>query len=267
MKMSIRGLPLALDHMVEVRRRIGTRRLAVFLDYDGTLTPIVSRPDLAILGDEARDTIKDLAARLPVIIVSGRERADVERKVAVPGLVYAGNHGFDIAGGGIRRTMGSEYAPALSAARENLERDLEGIDGILIEVKSASLAIHYRLVDEADLPRIVEAVETAAREHDELRVMPGKKIFEIQPRIPWDKGRAILWIVEAMKLDPSENAIMYIGDDVTDEDGFCAIEDHGIGVRVDDGEEDLAESLASFRLHDTQEVLRFLRVLADGSPG
>ena len=267
MKTASGSLPLALDEMDAVWRGIGGRRLAVFLDYDGTLTPIVATPDLAVLTEAMRETLKALSARLPVIIVSGRERTDVEEKVAVPELVYAGDHGFDIRGGGIRRTLGAEYTPALTAARESLERDVEGIDGVLIEVKSASLAIHYRLVEEARVPTIAAAVEAAVRGHGELRVMTGKKIFEIQPRIDWDKGRAILWLMEAMDLDPSANAIMYVGDDVTDEDGFRAIEDHGIGVRVDGGAEDLAESSASFRLRDTGEVRQFLRALADGPPG
>src|SRR6267142_5502760 len=91
-------IPSALEHVQEIARR--GDRLAVFLDYDGTLTPIVSHPEDAWLPDSMRQTLQSLAARVPVAILSGRDLDDVRGRVLVDGIVYAGSHGFDIAGAG-----------------------------------------------------------------------------------------------------------------------------------------------------------------------
>ena len=91
-------LASALDRWEELGPHLREKRPAVFLDYDGTLTPIVARPELAVLAEEMRRTVRTLAARCPVAIVSGRDRTDVQRLVRIEGLIYAGSHGFDIAG-------------------------------------------------------------------------------------------------------------------------------------------------------------------------
>src|SRR6478752_5155364 len=108
-------IPSALEHIQEIGRR--GDRLAVFLDYDGTLAPIVSHPEEASLSESMRRTLRSLAARLPVAILSGRDLADVRGRVLVDGIVYAGSHGFDIAGaGGLRRELGVAYLAVLDAA-------------------------------------------------------------------------------------------------------------------------------------------------------
>ncbi|NIQ31012.1 MAG: trehalose-phosphatase, partial [Acidobacteria bacterium] len=77
------GLPNALEHMPDIAARLVARRPAVFLDYDGTLTPIVKRPELAILSDEMRKVLQQLAEVCTIAIVSGRDRADVQHLVRV----------------------------------------------------------------------------------------------------------------------------------------------------------------------------------------
>ena len=89
-------LPSAADHFAEIEAVLGTSDPAVFLDYDGVLTPIVEHPDLAVLSDETRQVLADLASVVTVAVVSGRDVADVRGKVQVPGIYYAGSHGFDI---------------------------------------------------------------------------------------------------------------------------------------------------------------------------
>src|SRR5438093_12639868 len=88
-------IPSALEHVQEIGGRTG--RAAVFLDYDGTLTPIVSQPEDAWLSDSMRQKLRELAARAPVAILSGRDLDDVRRRVNIDAIVYAGRHGFDIA--------------------------------------------------------------------------------------------------------------------------------------------------------------------------
>src|SRR4029450_3453680 len=93
---NVRDLPSALERANEIRSLLSVRRLAVFLDYDGTLTPIVERPEDALLPAETRAAIERLAALAPVAIVSGRDLADVRRLMGIEGITYAGSHGFDV---------------------------------------------------------------------------------------------------------------------------------------------------------------------------
>src|SRR6266571_596282 len=106
-------IPSALEHLQEVAG--GSGRVAVFLDYDGTLTPIASQPEDAWLADSMRQTLRELAARAPVVaILSGRDLDDVRRRVNIDAIVYAGSHGFDIAGPrGLRRQVATEFLPNL----------------------------------------------------------------------------------------------------------------------------------------------------------
>src|SRR6266436_355957 len=89
-------IPSALEHVQDIAG--GNRQLAVFLDYDGTLTPIVSHPEKALLSDSTRQTLQALAMQAPVAILSGRDLDDVRQRVKIGAIVYAGSHGFDIAG-------------------------------------------------------------------------------------------------------------------------------------------------------------------------
>ena len=109
--------PSALDCIHEIIAEAGGKRPVVFLDYDGTLTPIVGHPEDAWLPESMRQTLRSLASHLPVAILSGRDLDDVRGRVLVDGIVYAGSHGFDIAGaGGLRREFGAAYLPVLDEA-------------------------------------------------------------------------------------------------------------------------------------------------------
>lgn len=262
----IGALPSALDDFASLEARLGGRRAAVFLDYDGTLTPIVDRPDMAILSPEARAVVAALARRLPVAVISGRDRADVERLVGVDGLVYAGSHGFDIRlpdGRELRHEAAGDVAPLLDRAARRLERALSEIPGALIERKRFSLAAHYRLVAPARAAAVRAAVDDAlAAEPGRLKVKPGKMVFEVQPAMDWDKGKALLWLLRALGLDDAGVAPLFLGDDVTDEDAFAVLRDRGVGIVVAAAHEvDGRATRADFRLADPGEVLSFLRRL------
>jgi alpha,alpha-trehalase len=254
-------LPNALDRAAEIRARLAGKRPAVFLDYDGTLTPIVARPDLAVLSDAMRTLVQALADRCTVAIISGRDRANVERMVGLDGLVYAGSHGFDIAGpGGLRKEheRAAAYLPALDRAEERLRKELAGIAGSLVERKKFAIAVHYRLVAKEDIERVARSVESVAAEIPELRRTTGKMVFELRPRIDWDKGKAVLWLLAALGLDGKDVLPLYLGDDDTDEDAFTALAGRGIGILVTDAPRSTA---AGYVLADTDEVGRFLGAL------
>jgi alpha,alpha-trehalase len=254
------SLASALDRVDEIARLLEGKRPAVFLDYDGTLTPIVARPELAVLSDQMRSALRDLAAVHTVAIVSGRDRADVEQLVRIDSLVYAGSHGFDIVGPGLalQHREGATYAPVLSQAADEIEQWVGGLKGALVERKRYAVATHYRLVADEDLPLIEQAVAQAAQAHPELRRTGGKKVFELRPRLAWDKGKAVTWLLEALHLDQPDVVPFYLGDDETDEDAFRALESRGVGILV---AEEPGASRARYLLRDPDEAEAFLRRL------
>jgi alpha,alpha-trehalase len=137
-------LPSALESAEEIAARLAGRRPAMFLDYDGTLTPIVSQPEDAILSDEMRDVLRELAGLCTVAIVSGRDRADVEPLVALDGLIFAGSHGFDIAGPDLRLEYegGRDRLPDLESAERELRERIDPIAGARVERKRFAIANH-----------------------------------------------------------------------------------------------------------------------------
>ncbi len=250
-------LPSALEHVEEIAGA-GDRSLAIFLDYDGTLTPIVSRPDQAVLMGSTHAILRTLAAKVPVAILSGRELKDVRKRVAIVGIVYAGSHGFDIAGPrGLRRQEAREFLSALDAAEKELREKLAGIAGILIERKCFSIAAHYRNVNENDFPKLERGVSEITTRHRKLRRIDGKKVYEFLPNINWDKGKAVLWLLEKLGLE-RPNPI-YIGDDRTDEDAFRVLERRGVGILVS---EQPRPTAANYSLRNPSEVESFLHKLA-----
>jgi len=250
-------LPSALNHVQEIVRR--NDRPAVFLDYDGTLTPIVSQPEKALLSDSLRRALQALVMHAPVAILSGRDLDDVRQRVNISAIVYAGSHGFDIAGPhGVRKEMATEFLPRLDMVENELGKQLAGIPGARVERKRFSIAAHYRNVNESDVPKVERAVSEVAARHRELRKMDGKKVYELLPDIEWDKGKAVLWLLENLGLERATVRPIYIGDDRTDEDAFRALEQCGLGILVS---EQSRSTAASYSLKDPAEVERFLREL------
>jgi trehalose-phosphatase len=251
----------ALEEIDEITARLGERRLALFFDYDGTLTPIVRRPELATLREETRSLLRELAGRATVAVVSGRDLADVRRMVNLENLYYAGSHGFDVEGpGGIRSQQedGLAHLPELGDAERALEEGLRGIAGAWVERKRFAIAVHFREADDRDVGAIERVVDEVLAAHPRLRRKGGKKIFELQPDVPWNKGYAVRWLLERLDLQGPDVLPVYVGDDVTDEDAFAALSDVGVGIRVGPPHE---PTRAGYRLRDTAELERFIREL------
>ncbi len=263
-----RRVPRALEHLEEIAQQRRNRRLAVFLDYDGTLTPIVDRPELAVLSAEMRDTLSRLARVCTVAVVSGRDRADVERLVGLDSIYYAGSHGFDIGGPSGREIQyqpGQQFTGPLRRAESELRARLGPIPGVLVEGKRYAVAVHFRLVAPREVPGVQEAFEEVAGAHPELRQTGGKMVLELRPKLDWDKGKAMLWLLETLELRGDTTLALYIGDDETDEDAFGAIEPVGIGILV--AEEDDRPTAARYRLGTPGDVRVFLGHLIEGVAG
>ena len=265
---SVAGLPSALDRCAEIGRWLDGGKALLFLDYDGTLTPIVERPEDAELDDSMRDTLKALAGKCTVAIVSGRGLADVRKRVGLEEIYYAGSHGFEIEGPGtqrIRNEKGADALPELEEAEEALQHRLEDIRGAQVERKKYSIAVHYRRVAEERVPEVEKFVDEVLADHGGLRKGRGKKVFELQPDIDWDKGRAVVWLQDKLGLGGEDARPIYVGDDVTDEDAFLALHERGVGIVVHGGED--RRSHVGYGLADPEEVRRFLQKLTPAIHG
>jgi alpha,alpha-trehalase len=251
-------LPSALDDFEGISRQAGGKRIAVFLDYDGTLSPIVETPDQAVMQEDMREAVVELSRHSPVGIISGRDLEDVRDKVRIDSIVFAGSHGFDIAGPSglqVENQIGMEFLPVLDRAEKELSQELGSIQGILVERKKFAIAIHYRLVDPGRVETVEKVVDEVAARHPELRKAYGKKIFELQPDIDWHKGKALLALLSTLKLDGENVLPFYIGDDVTDEDAFRTLKGRGVGIVVWDKP---YETAAAYSLKNPDEVREFL---------
>jgi trehalose 6-phosphate phosphatase len=255
------ALPSALTHREEIAQRLRGRQAAVFLDYDGTLTPIAPRPELALMAPEMRETVRSLGRCCTTAIVSGRALADVAQLVDLAELYYAGNHGFEISGPhhtDICYEPGRRFLSAVNDVSKRIESGIEGIDGAFVENKAYSLSVHYRLAARERVPEVERVVDEVLAAFPTLTKRHGKEVFEIRPKIDWDKGKAVLWLLEALGLNGPAVLPIYVGDDVTDEDAFAALKGRGIGVLVSDVPR---SSSADYSLHDNGEVKVFLQML------
>ena len=233
--------------------------LALFTDFDGTLAPIVDRPDAAAIDPAAEDAL-ELLRDVPdatVAAVSGRALDDLRERLTVDGLAYAGNHGLEL------HTEGETTVhPAAAEAEDTLEavttrlRETLDVEGVIVENKRVTATVHYRMVDETDVPAVEDRVRDAAA-NTPLRVTEGKEILELRPDVDWDKGRAVEWLRGSLVPDGEEWVAAYVGDDVTDEAAFRALPDGGVGVKVGDG-----ETAADYRVDGVDEVTAFLERVA-----
>ena len=257
----------ALQKTGEILEIIEDRKLCVFLDYDGTLTPIVDRPENACLSQGMRDTIGSLSLLCTVGIISGRDLNDVRDLVSLPNLLYAGSHGFEISSQRhrhLRHERGAEFLPVLEQTAAALNRELADIPGAMVERKKYAIAVHFRHVEENMAGEVERRVEAVVTESGKLAWSAGKKVFDIKPDINWNKGKALLWLIEKLQMDRPDIIPIYIGDDTTDEDAFRVMDRiGGIGLIVRDV--DSRPTSAQYALDNTDEVRLFLDFLVDTS--
>jgi trehalose 6-phosphate phosphatase len=255
-------LPSVWDREEDIRRRVSGKPLAVFLDYDGTLTPIVEDHTRARLSGDMRVAVAELGKRCTVVIVSGRDLNMLRSLVQLDFVGYAGSHGFEIlspegSSGSLER--GAEFLPELDQVEQELRERLAGIKGHAIERKRFSIALHYRQVANDDIRKLEPILDRVLADHQNLCRGYGKKVFELKPDIDWNKGYAVLWLLERLGLDRPEVVPLYIGDDLTDEDAFQVLAGRGLSVVVRD--HGTRQTAAEFAVTDTTDVKRFLEML------
>lgn len=226
------------------------------LDYDGTLTPIVEEPSQAFLSTAMREVLWNLAARPDVTLafISGRRVRDLQERVGIAGAIYAGNHGLEIIGPDMEfvEPAAVACAPGLKAVAAQLTHQLANIAGVFVEDKNLTLSVHYRKVAPVDWDTVWQTVlTTVASAKQRTDVTIGDKVYEVRPHLRWNKGTAIQWIKK--KVDQPNAAVIYLGDDVTDEDAFSALQG-AVTVKIGDS----AETAAQYLLASPQVVQHFL---------
>ena len=249
-----------------VRTRLSGAPLLVMLDVDGTLAPIAPRPELAQVPGETSSCVAALAARPQVIValVSGRAAADARRLVRVANTWVIGNHGYEIVspdGDSLVDPQVEPYRNLIAQAGRRLEGRLNHVAGVIVEDKTWTLSVHFRLADEAVVPRVRGVVEETANALG-LRVTEGKKVFEIRPPARVDKGTAVLTLAARLHALGDDSSLVFIGDDRTDEDAFRALrlrQRHAVTVRV--APDERTGTAAEFAVSDPEEVLFFLQWL------
>jgi trehalose-phosphatase len=250
--------------------------ILLFLDYDGTLTPIAARPEMAVLSSRAREILKRIShhSLFKLAIISGRSLSVIKALVGVENIAYVGNHGLEIECPlqhrqvqgyekiSFTHPIAREIEPVLKSLEQRLRERLADIDGVVIENKGFTLSIHYRLAKEIAVKKIkklsLEAIEYGDA-RDKLQVTEGKKVLEMRPPIEWNKGKAIEWLLEIYETPGSLS--VFAGDDLTDEDGFRVLQMVG-GISIFVGE-DKASSAADYYIDSPKQLYHWLGKLLE----
>uniref|UniRef100_A0A2C9WC31 Trehalose 6-phosphate phosphatase n=1 Tax=Manihot esculenta TaxID=3983 RepID=A0A2C9WC31_MANES len=241
--------PSALNSFEQITNFAKTKKIAIFLDYDGTLSPIVVDPDQATMSDEMRSVVRNVAKYFPTAIISGRSRDKVYELVGLTELYYAGSHGMDIMG------------PINRAVSNNQPNCIKSIDQQGKEVNLFQPAREFIPMIDENWHTIAQCVHDILTQYPRLRLTHGRKVLEIRPVIDWNKGRAVEFLLESLGLSKRDDVLpIYIGDDRTDEDAFKVLRERnqGYGILVSCVPK---ETNAFYSLRDPIEVLQFLSSL------
>ncbi len=260
-----RELPHGMDHLSDIIRSVGGRKPAFFVDFDGTLAPISRTPSSATMSPQMREVIARLTATNLVCVISGRDLADLQTRVGLENVYYAADHGYRIVGpkgSNVHLEIAPKDAGELEDASRELESRLEDITGAVVETKGVSLSVHYRLVAETERPLVDTAVREVAAASPGLRLSTGKLVYEFAPDLGWNKGKAMVWLIERLGIRRSSVCPVCLGDDRTDEDMFAAAHGWGVSLVVADRRHVTTHTHAGYRLKNQDEVRAFLETMA-----
>ena len=253
---------MRLSDPSEVASAVGdVRQWLVVLDFDGTLAPIVERPQDAALASGAHDVVTDLCDLTEVAVVTGRPVEDVLDRLDGLPVTVVGNHGTQARledGSTVDLLDTSQLAEVLDDAQAELRALVDPEEGWEVERKPTSIAVHDRRVPdarrEAVLPELRDVLEEHAERDPGWKVLAGHRVTELAPRDA-DKGTALAWLLEHSEHDRA----VVLGDDVTDEDAFAVADERdGLAVLV---AEESRPTAASMRVADPDAVVAALRLV------
>ncbi|XP_040988420.1 probable trehalose-phosphate phosphatase F [Juglans microcarpa x Juglans regia] len=275
--------PSALNSFDQITNYAKNKKIAIFSDYDGTLSPIVDDPDRALMSNDMRSAVRNVSKFFPTAIISGRSRDKVYELVGLTELCYAGSHGMDIMGP-LSHTVSDDYPNCIKSndqqgkevnlfqpAREflpmidevfrTLVENTKGIKGAKVENHKFCASVHYRNVDEKNWPTIAQCVHDILKDYPRLQLTHGRKVLEVRPVIDWNKGKAVEFLLESLGLSNRNDVLpIYIGDDSSDEDAFKVLREgnRGYGILVSSVPK---ETNAFYSLRNPDEVMKFLNSL------
>lgn len=252
-----------------VWQRAGERRLVLLLDFDGTLAEFQADPAAVFLSPARREILARLQQRATLGVVSGRRLDDIRRRVPLDGIILAGLHGLEIEaiherdpGRADDRFVHPDLARTvhvIQATGERLRERSQGLAGVFVEDKGASVALHFREADAAarrQAAGIFAEVTSPVVERGLVRVMRGSNVLELLPNIDWNKGSAVRWIVERLSQRSGPVFPVYAGDDITDQDALDYVDaSGGLAIAASD------RVRAPIRLDGPPAVERFLAAL------
>jgi trehalose 6-phosphate phosphatase len=237
----------------------GSRGIFLFLDFDGTLVPIQNDPAKCALSPKIKGQLETIAlsGKAWIAILSGRTVSDIRSRVIIQDVYYGGNHGLEISGPLINYTHPDALRGKhlIDKVCREIEQEIGNVEGALIEKKKFGFTLHYRMAKKDDKALIQRAFQRVIAEQPDAQtvaVMRGKKVLELAPNIPWDKGKAVSFLLEKQKRDYLP---IYVGDDLTDETAFEALCEVGLTVRIGKSK----KSFAQYYLKGQWEVSHFLR--------
>jgi trehalose 6-phosphate phosphatase len=236
------------------------KKILLLTDYDGTLTPIVSRPELAVLNKSVRKLLLFISRkrRFEVGILSGRSIAQLKNLIGLEGIIYSGNHGFEIEFGGkiLVPPEARKAAATLQKIYRSLSKRFSNNRQVIIEDKGVAVALHYRLLKSpAEIKKLKKMFKDIVGPYltdKKVQVISGKKVLEVQPFSGMDKATALRWIVS--RFGKKKTLVIYLGDDLADEGAFSVMGKKEISIFVGKKK----RSKARYFLKNTGEVEKFL---------
>ncbi len=251
------------NHIETIERRIKeSSEILLFIDFDGTVSPIIKNPDEAKIDSEIKSILKMFirSKKIRIIIISGRMLSELKKKIRIKGIDYVGNHGleWELKGNYDRYPLDKNDFESLDSAKNQLTGIKLKFPDVYLQDKILSLSVHYRNlknVGEKEFKKNFYETLSKLRKNNAIHFREGKKVIDIYSKTGWNKGMAAKKIRKLLG-DP---LVISIGDDTTDEDMFKKLND-GITVRV--GKD--SNSSAEFYVKDISEVTRFLNLLATG---
>jgi len=258
------------DHRKQLQSRLAKKNIILFLDYDGTLSAIVSHPKKARISKKCKKLLKNLSLRQKIClaVVSGRSLRDIKSRVGLKNIIYSGNHGLEVSGLKTKpkKTVSEAFRLAIKKIKRDLNYQLSSFKGAIVEDKGITLSIHYRMVAPpkvSGLKSVFRKAIKASGVSNLIKVREGKKVFEIRPSIDWNKGKIVLWLLKEHDFGRRQlrTIPIYIGDDKTDEDAFKALKKNGVTIFVGKPR----KSSADYYLKSTNDVLKFLSFLSKES--
>jgi trehalose-phosphatase len=255
-----------LTEIEQILAEIKGKKIYLFLDYDGTLTPVTDTPAGMDISDKVRALIQEmlLTPDITPVIISGRSLPDLKSKIKIPCMIYAGNHGLEMDSCGlyVNFAHNENYKAIIENIEYALRQDLRDVKGVVLENKGMALAVHYNLAAAENIPAIINKFNEISKslvDGNKFRIKAGNKVLELVPAVAWDREKFVQWLLATDSGDTSAKAALYFGDGLTEEQDFKAIGAKAYTVLVGTPR----NSAAQYFLRDPQDIVNILSKLVE----